>query len=258
MNDLLCVQQQLQHYILSGNSAIGSSIVDLAPLPIETRLAIYGDGYRLRLVESLAISYPALYAYLGTDEFNTLCLAYINSHPSPHRSIRWYGDELAQFVTHYYDQNYQFLAELADFEWAMTLAFDARDECLLTLNDVARLSAESWPDLVFRLHPSLQLVQHYWNSIHLWQTLIADDDIPKISKEPKATQWVLWRASDKMIRFYSLGAEEAWLLHAVAKGHDFAALCEGLGQWVAPEDIGLSAASYLKNWLQNGMITQVA
>ena len=66
-------------------------------MPVQTRLAIYGDAYRSRLADALGSNFPAL-AKLLDEEFHELALAYVDTHDSPYFSIRYYGDHLEEFL----------------------------------------------------------------------------------------------------------------------------------------------------------------
>ncbi len=67
-------------------------------VPASTRLAIYANAYRARLSEGLESNFPVLAKLMGVSEFRGLAHRYIEGHESRHRSIRWYGDRLAQFL----------------------------------------------------------------------------------------------------------------------------------------------------------------
>src|ERR1700722_6100401 len=108
------LQQDLQSHVLRGDAAIAEAIVDAPPLPTLERLGIYRNGYRVRLIEALDDTYPKLHAVLGDEIFLALGEEFVAAHPSVHRSIRWYGGEIAQFLRHrspYAEQ--PILAELA-------------------------------------------------------------------------------------------------------------------------------------------------
>jgi len=256
MSKLSCLQDQFQQFIVSGQSGIQDSVIETEHISVDTRLAIYRDAYKLRLIESLNANFPSLYAYLGTEEFNQLCSAYIDANPSPYRSIRWYGDSLADFLKSYYHQH-PHLAELAAFEWQMTLAFDAADERVVQLEDMAGVPPEAWANLRFTLHPSVQRINHFWNAIPLWQALTHDQDLPDLHHNPETVAWILWRTPEYIIQFYSLSQEEAWALDALFQNLSFGEICEGLCQWIEPEEVAMCAASYLKGWIQNGILSHL-
>lgn len=257
MSELMDLQNQFQKFLLSGKSEIDESIIETETLAVATRLAIYKDAYKLRLIESLTTSFPAVHAYLGTEEFQKLCSSYIDTHPSTYRSIRWYGHALAEYLKHYYTKAYSYVAELADLEWKMTLAFDAADDPALSVNDMAHVPAEAWAGMQFVLHSSAQRLNYFWNVVPVWQALINDRDLPEWSNTPRVTSWVLWRAQDNLTQYYSLSEEEAWALDAVIQGLSFGELCEGLCQWVAVEEVAMKAASFLKSWIQHGIMSQL-
>ncbi|MGC1181981.1 DNA-binding domain-containing protein [Legionella sp.] len=256
MTELVRLQEQFQKFLLVGESDINDAIVQTEIVSIDTRLAIYRDAYVQRLIESLTANFPFLYSYLGTEEFNRLAQAYISAHPSCYRSIRWFGDVLADFVKNYYRQN-PHLAELADFEWNMTLIFDAADALVVRIEDMAVVPVEAWANLQFILHPSVRRVNYFWNVIPLWQKLAHDEELPDLHYSSSAIAWVLWRSPEYLIQFYSLSQQEAWALDALIRGSSFAELCEGLCQWTKPEDVALCAASYLKSWIQHGLLSQL-
>lgn len=256
MTELLHLQERFQEFLLSGQSEIFDSIIQTELVSADTRLGIYRDAYKLRLIECLSSNFPALSTYLGTEQFNEFATLYINAHPSSYRSIRWYGDLLPDFMKHQYPQ-YLHLAELADFEWKMGLAFDAADALVVQVDDMASVSPEAWAGLQFILHPSLQRINYVCNTIPLWQALTHDQKLPELQQSSESTAWILWRKPGYLIQFYSLSCEEAWALDNLLQGISFGALCEGLCQWINPEDVGMRAASYLKGWIQKGMISRL-
>ncbi|STY28595.1 Uncharacterized protein conserved in bacteria [Legionella wadsworthii] len=256
MSELFQLQDQFQNFLLSGNGTIHDSIIGTGLVSVDTRLGIYRDAYRIRLIESLSTNFPALYAYLGTEEFNKLALYYIEAHPSNYRSIRWFGDLLSDFIKLNYPQ-YPHLAELAEFEWKMSLAFDAVDEPVVQVEEMAAILPESWPNLQFVLHPSLQRVNFLCNTVPLWRALTHDHELPQLEQNAISTSCVIWRTPEYITQFYSMSQEEAWALDNLSNSVSFGIICEGLCQWINPEEVGMKAASLLKGWIQNGMISQI-
>jgi hypothetical protein len=150
MNNLQNLQTAFKCYLLEGDAEIAAHIVSTPALNSDTRLAIYGNAYRSRLVEALANDYPALQYLLGEGDFSQLCLDYIKTYPSHYTSLRWFGQDLVQFLEN--SENYcsqPHLAELAKFEWAFIDAFDAEDCNVLSVDDVAKVASELWSELRF-------------------------------------------------------------------------------------------------------------
>jgi hypothetical protein len=256
MSDLMRVQEEFQKFLLSDSFELHPLIVQTDSVSVDTRLGIYKEAYSLRLIECLESNFSALYAYLGTEEFHRLAQAYSAQHPSSYRSIRWFGDLLPQFLKHYYPNN-PHLAELADFEWKMSLSFDAADAPRVSVEDMMLTPSESWATMHCVVHPSMQRINYSWNVIPIWQALTHDQKLPELQQTTPPTSWILWRDPTYQIKFYSLSPEEAWAFDALIQEISFEQLCEGFCTWIKPEEVGLRAASYLKGWIQQGMLSEL-
>ncbi len=246
------LQHQFQNFLLIDETEIRTSIVSTEKVSNKQRLFIYLDGYRYRLIDCLSANFPILSTYLEFDDFHSLCSEYIAKFPSSYRSIRWYGDSLSGFLK---EKGHSYLAELAEFEWKMTLAFDAADDKTLQIEEMAAVPPEDWAHIKFKPHPSLQLMTFNWNVVKIWKALSQQKKAPKL-KKINATTWVLWR-QDYITRFYDLAVDEKWALEALTKGANFGELCEGLCDWFDEQEVGMRAASLLKGWIQSGMIAGI-
>lgn len=249
------LQDRLQGYLIGGDNAILADVADARGETARRRLAIYGEAYLLRLVEVLATDFRALSAVLGADEFDRLGRAYARAHPSRFRSVRWFGSDFAAFVaaTAPWGGRDE-LAELARFEWALSLCFDAADEAPLDIVAVAAVPPASWPGMRVRLHPSCRRLDLRGNAPQIRLALETDTPLPAAVLEPLPRGWLLWRLDDTP-RFRSLTVDEAWALDAAAGGASFGEVCEGLLEWCDARNVAMHAASMLKTWLGDGLIT---
>ena len=103
--------------------------------------------------------YPALRGLLGEIGFSRMMREFVAAQPSRHRNLRWYGGELAKFLSRSLRwRRRPLLAELAQFEWALGLAFDAADVPAVTAEEIARFPAADWPGMRLRLDPSVRLL----------------------------------------------------------------------------------------------------
>ncbi len=186
---LLELQRELQRDLLGEASTIADAIVDAPPLPVQARLGIYRHAYRARLFEALDEQYPILHWLLGDETFESLGRLFVETHPSEHRSIRWYGRELADFTgatAPFADQ--PILAEIARFEWTLSEVFDAADACVVDRAALQAIDPERWATLRFGFHPSLRRLSLAWNTVAVWQAGSAEQDspVPERSPEPRA------------------------------------------------------------------------
>jgi hypothetical protein len=119
------------------------------------RLEIYRRSYQARLIECLADDYPILQETLGEEAFESLCRAYIDKHPSTEPSLNRFGRHMADFCREQLLAERDFATDLAALEWAIVLAIHAPTAPPLTAQDLARISAESWPQIRLVPNPSL-------------------------------------------------------------------------------------------------------
>ncbi|MCI0590089.1 MAG: DNA-binding domain-containing protein, partial [Gammaproteobacteria bacterium] len=65
MNNLRKLEESFQNALRYHSTEILDQIVGTEKASAEVRLAIYADGYRLRLLEALKKDYPALNTLMG-------------------------------------------------------------------------------------------------------------------------------------------------------------------------------------------------
>lgn len=255
MSQLAKLQADFQAYLIDENKGIAfkNRIIDDAKVGAEKRLGIYYDAYRFRIIEALATAYPKLKAMLGDDLFDNTARAYIDWHPSTYRNMRWVGDKMQMHLQHTLPQH-PVAAEMAAFEWALSLAFDAADAPVLTLQDIAMILPEAWADLHFVFHPSVQLLPLDWNVLQIWNALDKNETPPSIAKTNEPC--LIWR-QDLNSHFRSLAAAEIVAIQSAISGASFGELCEQLQENASEEEATVQAAQYLSSWLNDSLITQV-
>ncbi len=288
MSALADLQSDFQAFLLDGHARMLGRVTGTAKVSAETRLAIYYDASRLRLLEALASNYPVLRAWIGEEEFENIGIAYVAAHPSRHFSIRWFGDRLPEFLatTPPWDGK-SALAEMAALEWALSEAFDAEDGTIIGVEDMAGIPADAWPDMRLHFHPSAQRLDLRWNVPIVWKAInqsldveknaascrgetsatpsagkeqhgdmpaVADLPAPMEHEYPQA--WLVWRQGLKTW-FRSLSVDEAWALDAAMTGENFAAICEGLCEWIDAQNVALHAAGLMKQWITDGIVSEI-
>jgi hypothetical protein len=227
-------------------------------VPVTTRLGIYAGAYRSRLAEALQSNYPVLAKLLGASDFDALASEYIAAHDSPFFSIRYYGDGLAKFLATREDYAAApVLAELAQWEWAMTTVFDAADAPALRAEELGRIPPQRWAQLRLRWHPSVQRLTLWWNVPQLWQALSEDRERPEMALAASAVEWLLWR-ENLTTYFRSLAGTEANVLDAARSGWPFGELCTLLCEELGDSEAPAQAAVLLRTWIGSGLIISAA
>ena len=103
---------------------------------------------------------------------------------------RWLPDFLAS--TQPWQQHPE-LAEIARFEWTLTLAFDAPEAAALTFDDLAAIPPDAWSTLQLQLHPSLHTLALRSNAPALRTALDAEARLPSIQRHADPVEWAVWR-----------------------------------------------------------------
>jgi len=227
----------------------------------ETQLSIYSYAYRARLKEVLANDFPAILMAIGDAHFNQLADDYIEAHPSHYFSLRDFGRHLPDYITDLIQQHESYkdmhwLYELALFEWTLGQAFDAADVSLFTEQDMATISPETWPELKFTLHPSVQRLDFEWNIPEMWQALTDDNPIEVTATHEATSPWLVWR-EQLVTRFRSMQRDEQLALDKIREGASFNDVCEALATRMNEDEVPLRAATFLKGWITQGLISRI-
>lgn len=253
MSTLARLQQRFQQLVLAGEgghaqAADGSS-------DVSGPLEIYIHAYQGRMRQALASNFPVLHRALGDEAFGTLARLYCVAHPSQHRSIRWLGDGLVDFLAA--DPGllpHPALLDIARMDWAMRAAFDAADTPCLRPQDLQAVTASAWAALTFQTVPSFQLLQLQWGVEHLWHALNADAQAQTREPEPAAHALLVWRQQLEC-RWRSVDASEHLALSLLQGRAHFADLCSALQHAgvPAPEQ---RAATLLRTWVEEGLLAR--
>ncbi|HYA39168.1 MAG TPA: DNA-binding domain-containing protein [Candidatus Methylomirabilis sp.] len=267
MNPLQSLQSDFQSFLLRREEGLLSRVAGTARVDAQTRVAIYYDAYRQRLLEALDANYPVLHAWIGDDEFEQLGLAYLDAHPSQHFSIRYFGHRLPEFLGAEAHRDRPYLAEMAALEWALSEAFDAADDEIMRIEDIAGIPPDAWPGMRLRFHASVRRLNLSWNVPAIWKAINqnieaekngaeATTEVPAPAAEEYPRAWLIWRQELKTY-FRSLPVDEAWAIDTAVAGGSFAEICEGLTEWIDAQNVAVHAAGLLKQWITNGLIREI-
>ena len=254
MTTLAQLQRDYKRYLFAGDDRIVDSIVDTEQLAARDRLEIYANAYRSRLREALSAEYPVTKQVVGDGPFIDLLDAYIDANPSTSFTLRGFGAKFGAFVESKADlPNRAFVAELAAFEWALVVAFDARDAGVATVADLAEISPETWPTLELLPHPSARVVDLRFDTVDVWNAARAGGTPPAPRRLTAAGACLVWRQElTTVFRTIERAERDAW--DVLAAGGPFAAMCDALLESLVPADVPLHAATMVRNWLDAGLI----
>ncbi|MBS0524268.1 MAG: putative DNA-binding domain-containing protein [Proteobacteria bacterium] len=249
------LQLAFQDYVLASSDGFTVQVRDTSKADRVTLLDVYRHGYALRLIEVLTMDFPGVRAIAGPEAFDTLTRAYIASHPSRHPSVRWFGRQLADFLTTTapYD-GAPALAEMARFEWALGEAFDSVDAQPIRADAVMALPPEAWETIAFAPIPSLQCLAFTCDVPPAWRRREeVEPGTLEVATLDEPVPWVIWRP-ERVSNFRSLERDEAAMLGAMIERQPFPALCEALLPHVEEDQAAARAAGLLRAWVEEGMI----
>jgi hypothetical protein len=254
VSQLAKLQHAFQAYLLDDTlKSKNSFIVNDAKLGAKKRLGIYHDAYRLRIIEALGNTYGNVKKLLGDAHFKTTARAYLKEHPSLHPNLRWYGAHMPGFLKTALPQH-PIAAELAAFEWALAITFDALDGQTLYLQDLATIAPENWGNLRFKFHSGLQFIELELNTVTVWKALQADETPPS-AVPVEHHLWLIWR-QHLDANFRSIDDVEAMALRLMMVGASFGELCEALFERMG-DNATTQAAQYLAGWLEAQLISEL-
>ncbi len=257
VSELRALQLRFQDYIEGRSQDFSRDIVSSADAQADHRLAAYYNAYRLRLIDCLATDYAVVRKTIGEEPFEYLVLDYLMQYPSRHPSVRWIGQHLASYVRESDPANREFLAELAEFEWAQGLCFDAAEnQRHFSVEDMARVEPAAWPGITIGFQPHVRWLDLHCNVATYWAAVDQDETAPDFACAPVPTRWLMWRR-DLQPNWRSLDVAEAWAIEAARQGTNFAELCSGLLEWVGEDTVALTAAGFLKQWIHDDMVSSV-
>jgi hypothetical protein len=213
-------------------------------------VAVYRHAFRARLADTVRGDFPVTGQMLGDPLFGDLCAAYVDCHRSTHWSLRWFARHLPGMLADVLP-DHPGAAEMAAFEWTLTKAFDGPDASVATVDDLAQMPAERWPFMRLRPHPTVHMVSLAWNTVDIWNATHCGEPLPPPEQAP--CRCLIWRER-LTVRFRTMGDDEANIWEMAGGGAPFADLCSALDGFENP---ALRAATLLKGWLTDGLITTV-
>lgn len=252
MSSLRTVQKDFQSYILGQCDAqsMQSHIAERPGLGVDERLRIYYNAYRIRLSEALSDTYEKTHIYLGDAMFESACLAYIDTHPSQTRNMRWFGAQFAPFLSTWLP-DYPVIAELAEFEWTLNLAFDAPDQPPLSFADLGKIAETEWNTIRFQCVASHYFLHFHWNAAAIWIALNQASTPPAPENIETPQTWLIWR-NHLQPNFRSMSNTEYQALSGMQNGASFSEVCATAAE-NNPEAVE-QIAGWLQSWIGEALL----
>lgn len=247
------------------------------------RVQIYANMYHWRLHDALAEDFPAVRAYVGTQEFARLVSAYLAAHPPSSFTVRDTGQHLPNFVdTSPWANTFPFLADIARFEWTLLTVFDGIDSPIMTEADLRQLPPNAWPALRLQLIPAHALLTLDWRvdqvhdvvttpttadatgtfqrsseavsagKIHVETAMMAPREVAVPDRNP--VNLLVWRKDD-LVFYRPVDACEWALLRPLVHGTTCAELCELALAHGDESTAATTVGQLLTQWIHDQLLT---
>lgn len=256
MNSLRELQRAFGACLLDRQGPAPAALAPAAASDPAVRFGLYHEGYRLRLIESLATDYPATRVLLGADRFDASAREFVETHRSAYFNLRWYGAEFAGFLSSVGSDDAPLAGYMAAFEWALAGAFDAADTMPMTVDEMASVRPDAWPTLRFDFHSSLRRLPLPEPVPELWRALLADPPGPGPTLSADLRIWLVWR-KDLSVVYRCADTDEVQALEQAAGGSNFADICAVLSAHGGESATAVRAATLLRRWVADGLVVGV-
>ena len=150
-----------------------------SPAGVAERVRVHADGYPARVHESLADTFPAVVRLVGPEGFAALAHRYAAAVPLTSYNLNDAGAALPDFLRANESLvERPFLADLAELEWRVAMAFHADHAPPLDPGALG-WSVDDWAGATLRFQPSVAVLSSVWPLLELWSS--AD---PPVDPEP--------------------------------------------------------------------------
>jgi len=234
-----------------------SWIADGPPIDVKHRLAVYADGYFMRLLDSLDSDFKTMRRALGETPFRQLVADYLKAHPSNSPNIGDVGEAFPSFIrSHDLNRHFPFLGDLATLEWSFLECLQATRLPPLDPVSLQKVNPEAWPSARLVLDPTVRLLDLEWPVHKLWKRR----DLPETKggrrlKRPSRQRLLLFR-DDDWVNIHPIGTMEFLMLQELLKGRTLGEACLKL-QNHDPKAATAELKSWFAGWTSSGVVKRV-
>nr|WP_247715056.1 DNA-binding domain-containing protein [Qipengyuania mesophila] len=222
-------------------------------------LAIYRNNYRSALVEALRATFERTERLVGADAFARAAAHHCIMHPPSGWTLDLVGDGFAETCAALFAGDPD-VAELAALEWAMHLAFTARDAVVLSPEGFAAATADfgerEWDRLSLALVPSLRCVAATRDLVRLWSSLARDGDADLAPLDALHVA-VVWREDERPV-FVLRPEWEGSAIDAFHAGASWGDVCAAMFASLGEDRAIAEAGAMLARWVAEGWIEAIA
>jgi len=222
------------------------------------RMEIYSNMYFARIVEILQEDYPAIYSIIGAKKFHSLCVDYLQKHPSKYYDLALVSQHMPAFIQeHPINKDMSYLSDLSKIEWhKLEVLYEANaNPC--HLDELKKINPEKWGELEFQTIPALRMHSYKWDLMTFWTKFLENSQPPSaelIQSIEEEQNMIIWRKNFNA-NYLCVAKQEKELLTKLKQKTKFEDICDLISEQTNDDPTQL-AGSYLLKWLENELITQ--
>ncbi|MDH3977105.1 MAG: putative DNA-binding domain-containing protein [Gammaproteobacteria bacterium] len=182
----------------------------------DEHLLIYRQAILSTLISALESIHPVCRQLIGEQFFDAMARRYVRQSPSKSPDLGDYGADFSDFIAGFEPaQTLPYLADVARLEWAWHQAFHAPDETGSGLAELANVSGQDTPLILFKLPLSASLLESAYPIHKIWQVNQDDwQEEPSVNLDDGQVRLIVWRQHYD-IRIDPLTDQQLRLLKAV-------------------------------------------
>lgn len=247
------LQTSFQQTVLNAE-CVGADWVSTSKhgLSSQSRLAIYHNAYRVRLVDVLLDTFEHTAAYLGDEWFEALASRFVQSHGSTNDNIGYCGQAFPEFLAEQLPDDLE-VAELALMDWTLRRAFDGADSDVMTLDHLQQLINGELVIDRLRPVPTLSLSKQRFNTLDIWNAINQEETPPGVEQLSEAIDLVVWRKGHSP-HFRSISTMEATAIGCLCSGETLDTIGSTLAENFPESDAASQFGGMLHRWITEEML----
>ena len=219
MPQLRDMQKQIAHALFDGVLADAAELILDSPLGRTAGLEVYRNNLRAGFTQALALEFPVLERLVGVDYFRQLTGEYHKQHPSRSGNLHHVGERFADFLaSQFAATEYQYLADIAELEWACELVSIAVDDSPLPMHALSAIDAERYAELRLIRRAASRLVSSTYPISRIWEANQPGSDAGQMIDLGAGAELVLVLRGRDGLSLLRLTSAEFTLLHALETG----------------------------------------
>lgn len=196
----------------------------------QQRMEVYRNNARSLHASVLADVYAIGEKVLGNDYFKQLTKNYFSKYPSRCADLNQYGKDFPRYLERMSLlrpelNEYQYLSDLAMFEWNIQKSHFSADNVNLQLQEFQQVCLQDGGDAVFSLQPSVSIMASKYPVAQLWEMHQGDEENEMVEFSLEQNYLCIFRKEFEVLYEY-ISADQYLLLNAIKNRKSLSEIAE--------------------------------